>query len=108
MKVNRRLKVEIYDEEISGDHWPVAFLGYDSSLNQKVAVTTDYVRASEFKGDPLDYGRLFVAAPDLLYWAGILINEVDLDEDMSKQKVKALKELSETIDRAIHGESEEE
>ena len=68
MNINRRLKVETYPEgeEISGDNWPIAFLGLDYNLNENVAITTDRVRASEFKGTSLEYARVFVRAPELL------------------------------------------
>jgi len=82
MNINRRLKIETYPEgeEISGDNWPIAFLGLDYNLNENVAITTDRVRASEFKGTSLEYARVFVRAPELLEKCKEVIRDVYNDE----------------------------
>jgi len=97
-----RLKMEIYNKEISGNNWPVAFCGYDSNIGKEVAVVTDHVRASECKGTALEYAQLFMTAPKLLEKLEKLADAFyfHAPDSVLSQEEKLLNEVSDIINEA--------
>ena len=75
LHVNKRLKLEKYHQQISGENWLIAIIGYSERTNTNIAITTDRVRASECKGTTMDYAKLFKTAPELLEVAEKIIEK---------------------------------
>lgn len=106
MRVNKRLKVEEHDGQISGENWPQAFCGYDQETRKHYAVTTDYVHASECKGTAKDYAEVFAAAPKLLEAVRGLQNTLEIisrqyEDKMKEHHKELIKNASIMADKAI-------
>ena len=108
MKINKRLKIETYDKQISGDNWLIAIMGYDDDINKEVAITTDRVHASEFSGSPIEYAKIFVKSPKLLEKSIEVVQDIYniigdknkipnsvLELDKIIEQIKELKEVDE-------------